>query len=115
MPTPERYTQPSSRLSEDPEELERAALADFVRGQKGSIKDCYTRELKQQPSLRGRLTVRFSITPSGFAADLRLEEDTFSTPVVGACVLRVVGAWEFPLRPLKEVPVAYPFIFEPAG
>ncbi|HVP59366.1 MAG TPA: AgmX/PglI C-terminal domain-containing protein, partial [Myxococcaceae bacterium] len=58
----------------DSADVDRAALARYIRDRLGAIRGCYERELKRNPSLKGKVVVRFNITPAGRAGDFRIEE-----------------------------------------
>jgi hypothetical protein len=53
--------------------------------------------------------------PSGRPGDIEIEENTLGNDAVGSCIRTVVRGWVFPFKPDEEVPVAYPFLFSPAG
>ena len=50
---------------------------------KGAIQQCYEKELKRNPSLKGKVVVRFSITPAGRTTDIDIEENTLGNEAVG--------------------------------
>jgi hypothetical protein len=90
-------------------------LARFLRQRKMAIQSCYEKELKRNPTLRGRIVVRFVITPQGRAQEIDIEENTLGNEGVAACIRNVVRSWTFPFSPSGGVTVAYPFVFAPAG
>jgi len=96
--------------SVNPEEMVR-----FVRQRKMAIQSCYEKELKRNPTLRGRIVVRFVISPQGRAQDIEIEENTVGSEAVAGCIRNVVRAWTFPFKPSDGPAVAYPFLFAPAG
>jgi TonB family protein len=86
-----------------------------VKARLKAIQHCYEKELKRNPSLKGKVVVRFSIMPSGRTGDIEIEENTLGNDAVGACIRTAIRGWTFPFKPDDEVPVAYPFVFSPAG
>jgi hypothetical protein len=96
--------------SVNPEELAR-----YVRQRKSAIQSCYEKELKRNPTLKGRIVVRFVISSQGRAGEIEIEENTLGNEAVGACIRNVVRLWVFPFKPQDGVAVAYPFVFSPAG
>ncbi|HLL54688.1 MAG TPA: AgmX/PglI C-terminal domain-containing protein [Myxococcaceae bacterium] len=96
-------------------DVDRDALARYVRARLKAITSCYEKELKRNPSLKGKVVVRFSITTSGRAGDIDIEENTVGSEAVGACIKTVIRGWVFPFKPEDDVPVAYPFVFSPAS
>ncbi len=95
--------------------VDRAALARFVRSRIRAIQGCYEKELKRNPSLKGKVVVRFTISTQGRATEIELEEDTMHNDAVGACIRAIIRGWIFPFKPDSDVPVAYPFIFTPSN
>lgn len=99
----------------DSSDVDRDALARYVKARLKAIQNCYEKELKRNPSLKGKVVVRFSIMPSGRTGDIDIEENTLGNEAVGSCIRTVIRSWVFPFKPDDEVPVAYPFVFSPAG
>jgi outer membrane biosynthesis protein TonB len=99
----------------DSADVDRAALSRYIRDRLGAIRGCYERELKRNPALKGKVVVRFNITPAGRAGDIRIEENTLGSPEVASCISGLMRSWIFPFKPPDEVPVQYPFLFTSAG
>jgi TonB family protein len=99
----------------DSADVNRDELARYVKARLKAIIGCYERELKRNPSLKGRVVVRFSITPAGRASGVEIEENSLGNEAVGACIRTIVRAWVFPFKPPDEVTVSYPFLFSPAS
>jgi hypothetical protein len=96
-------------------EVDREALARYVKQRLKAIQNCYEKELKRNPSLKGKLVVRFSITPSGRSGEIEVEENTLGNEAVASCIRTVIRGWIFPFTPKDNVGVAYPFLFSPAS
>ncbi len=96
-------------------EVDREALARFVKARKSAIQSCYEKELKRNPSLKGKVVVRFSISPSGRTKDIDIEENTLGNEAVASCIKTTIRGWLFPFKPESDVAVAYPFVFSPAS
>ena len=99
----------------DSADVDRAALSRYIRDRLGAIRGCYERELKRNPTLKGKVVVRFNITPAGRAGDVRIEENTLGSGEVAGCIQSLMRSWIFPFKPPDEVPVQYPFLFTSAG
>ena len=99
----------------DSADVDREKLAAYVRSRKGAIQQCYEKELKRNPSLKGKVVVRFSITPAGRTSDIDIEENTLGNEAVASCIKTTIRGWVFPFKPPSDVPVAYPFVFAPAS
>ncbi len=96
-------------------DVDREKLAAYVRGRKSAIQQCYEKELKRNPTLKGKVVVRFTISTSGRAIEIDIEENTLGNEAVAACIKTVIRGWVFPFKPPSDVPVAYPFVFAPAN
>lgn len=99
----------------DSKDVDREALNKYLRSRKAAITGCYERELKRNPSLKGKIVVRFTITKMGRASDVAIEDDTMHNEGVASCIKTVIRGWVFPFKPEDDVPVAYPFVFSPAS
>jgi outer membrane biosynthesis protein TonB len=99
----------------DSSDVDREALARYVKQRLKAIQNCYEKELKRNPSLKGKVVVRFSITPSGRSGDIEVEENTLGNEGVASCIRTVIRGWIFPFKPTDNVAVAYPFLFSPAS
>jgi TonB family protein len=96
-------------------EVDKTQLTNYVRTRKSAIQQCYERELKRTPTLKGKVVVRFSIGTNGRATDVEIEENTLGNEAVSMCIRTVIRSWVFPFKPPSEVAVQYPFVFAPAG
>lgn len=91
--------------------LEKYAI-DLVMKQKSSvIRQCYTRELRRDPDLRGKLVVRFVVGESGSVKYAAIRGSTLDSRIVEDCVLDKVRAATFPRPRGGTVIVSYPFNF----
>ncbi|HEY8211393.1 MAG TPA: AgmX/PglI C-terminal domain-containing protein [Myxococcaceae bacterium] len=95
--------------------VDRDALARYVKARLKAIQNCYEKELKRNPSLKGKVMVRFTITKAGRTGDIDIEENTMGNEAVASCIRTVIRSWIFPFKPDDDVPVSYPFVFSPAS
>ncbi|HVP68119.1 MAG TPA: TonB family protein [Anaeromyxobacteraceae bacterium] len=86
-------------------------VSAFVRARTGSIKACYESQLRRDPTLQGRIRVRFRIQTDGSISQLSTIENTFGSPELESCVFQVIRAWHTPFRPSEAADVEYPFVF----
>ena len=96
-------------------EIDRGKLTAYLRARMGAIQGCYEKELKRNPSLKGKVVVRFTITPQGRSSDIEIEENTLGNDAVPSCIKTVIRGWVFPFKPTGDATVAYPFVFAPAS
>ncbi|MGE6757638.1 AgmX/PglI C-terminal domain-containing protein [Corallococcus interemptor] len=97
----------------DSAEVKPKDLARFIQSRKASIQRCYENGLKRDPSLKGKVMVRFELTPQGRASNVEVDESTLRSDEVINCIKTTMRAWTFPFKPSDDVPVSYPFIFSP--
>jgi hypothetical protein len=95
--------------------VDAAAIAREIRGRRKAIAACYERALKQQPTLAGKLVVRFSLAPAGTVSAVDIDEDTLGAPDVAACIRGVVLHWRFPALTDGAAELTFPFVFQPAS
>ncbi len=90
------------------------AVARIIRGQLGGVRDCYQRELRNNPALQGRLEVSFTLGTSGritHASTNGMSE----APAVGTCVTARLRGLVFPMPEGGSVGFSFPFTFAPGG
>jgi TonB family protein len=80
------------------------------------VKFCYHKALARDPSLGGKVVVRFVISPTGTVQTAAVDSSTMADPEVESCVVRSVRRWRFP-QPEGGgiVVVTYPFLFRSSG
>lgn len=99
----------------DSSSVDRGALTRFIKSRLSAIRNCYEKELKRNPNLKGKITVRFTIQPTGRTSDIEIEENTLGNEAVASCIRTTIRTWVMPFKPDDEVPVSYPFLLSPAG
>jgi hypothetical protein len=100
---------------EDAHEGDKEKLARFVKDHLRSVTSCYEKELKLKPSLRGKLVVRFVVTPAGRVGSCQIDDDTLHDSSVSGCVVRMIRGWALPFRPDQDTSVSFPFVFQGTG
>lgn len=94
--------------------LDSNALMRLIRRKRRQFKYCYERELKRNPSLRGKLSVRVTVSMRGRASNVELEQNTLNSNV-SSCIIRGIRRWRFPKPTDGPTNVVIPFVFAPAG
>jgi TonB family protein len=59
-----------------------------------AIRYCYERELRRNPELRGKVTVRITIGPDGSVKDAEINASTLNDERVERCILARVRGWK---------------------
>jgi len=99
----------------DSGEADPEAIAREIRNRRKGIAACYERALKQQPTLAGKLVVRFSIAAAGTVSAVEIDDDTLEAPAVAACVRALVLHWRFTPPAKAPVELSFPFVFQAGG
>ncbi len=99
----------------DSADIDQAKLAAFVRARMGLIKACYENALKRNPSLRGKISIRFTILETGGIADIIAAVNSMGAPEVASCITNTMRTWRTQFRPTGPVTVEYPFVFAPVN
>jgi hypothetical protein len=99
-------TQVSGRLP--PEIIQRIVRQNF-----GRFRLCYEKGLRTSPALMGRVSVRFTILPTGVATKAVDAGSDLPDRSVVACVVRAFDGLSFPAPESGSVTVVYPVMFAP--
>lgn len=69
----------------------------IVRNHTRALQDCYKQELKYDPTIKGKITVRFIIDPDGVVTNASIVTSTLNSPRMEQCILTRVKGWrDFP-------------------
>ena len=69
-------------------------ISEVVNRHNSSIQYCYQRELKENPDLKGKLVIRFTITPEGKIKDVKVISSTLNNTRVERCVISRISRWD---------------------
>ena len=69
-------------------------VSEVVNSHNNAIQYCYQRELKRNPSLKGKLVVRFLIKPNGKVSEVTMISSTLNNPRVERCVVNRIKRWD---------------------
>lgn len=93
--------------------IDKATVDRIVKQHLPSIRACYERELGRNPTLRGKLSVKFVIAKDGGVSTASSRNDTLKTPAVSKCVHARFLRMRFPKpRGGGIVTVNYPLVFD---
>lgn len=91
-----------------------SVVAGTIRRRIRAIQRCYERELRNNPTLSGRVLVRFTIVPAGTISSATATENTTGSDAVARCVVSTIRRFRFNPGPDGgSVTYAYPFVFAP--
>jgi TonB family protein len=87
-----------------------------IRRNLGQVAYCYEKGLQKEPSLSGRVAVKFVINPSGSVKNAKIFSSSLDSRNVESCIVSKLRSWRFP-QPVGNVSVnvTYPFDLRRAG
>lgn len=94
--------------------LDKDIIRRIVRYHINEVRYCYSKALAVDPTLKGRVAIKFRIGPTGNVADSKVETSTLPDKEVGSCIAQAVARWKFP-KPKSggDAHVTYPFVLVP--
>ncbi len=69
------------------------AVARVVLAHNPAIQDCYKQALKREPALKGKIVVRFSITPNGSISEVQILQTTIPQESLLNCMINRIRRW----------------------
>ncbi|MGC4090276.1 MAG: AgmX/PglI C-terminal domain-containing protein [Polyangiaceae bacterium] len=91
-----------------PEQIRRVVMSRM-----GAFTACYEIAAARDPSLKGGVTVNFSISPGGAVSAVSVSNSSLSNPRVEGCITRQFGRLQFPAAD-KPTNAGFPFVFRPS-
>ena len=83
---------------------------------KAALYRIYNRELRKDPTLRGKILLRISIEPNGEVSLCRMESTDLASPELVAKIVERIKRFNFgPKEGVPKVTILYPIDFLPAG
>ena len=73
-----------------------SAVSKVFSRRKKAIKVCYEQQLKKDPSLKGKVVIKFTIGPAGRVTSISVEKNSTGSSAVGTCIANKVKSWKFP-------------------
>ncbi|MEJ2252773.1 MAG: AgmX/PglI C-terminal domain-containing protein [Nitrospirota bacterium] len=83
---------------------------------KAALYRIYNRELRKDPTLRGRMLMRITIEPSGAVSMCKVESTDLASPELVAKIVKRIKRFNFgPKEGVQKMTILYPIDFLPAG
>lgn len=95
--------------------LDASKVAKVVSRRRGSIKQCYEKELKRDPGIKGKVKLQFTILTSGRVGSAKVIANSTKSNSLAKCIENQAKRWRFPKPSGGNVTVAFPFLFEPSS
>ncbi len=91
-------------------ELSQASIMETVKAHLPAIKQCVERQRQKDPSVTGKLLVKWVVQPDGTVTLVEVQSDEFKTSTFASCLLPLIKTWKFPPSS-QATPVVFPFKF----
>ena len=95
--------------------LSQEQIRRVVVAHTGALRACYESEAQKNPSLKGGVTVQWSIDASGSVGGASVASSSLGNPRVEGCVVRQVKSWRVPAADAPSQVTGYPFKFGIGG
>ncbi len=93
--------------------ISREAIRRVVQRNLSQVRFCYEQGLQQNPSIEGRVTISWIITPTGAVQASSVQSSTLNNARVETCIANAVSRWSFPSPDGGGVVgVNYPFLLQ---
>jgi TonB family protein len=95
--------------------LDKELIRRVIHRNRAQLRYCYEVALTRKPTLKGKVSVAFTIAAQGAVTEAGIASSDVGDPAMESCVVSRVRGWLFPRVPAGWVKVTYPFVFHPAG
>jgi hypothetical protein len=105
------YVPPAPGQADIPDTLEQSDIMKVVLDNKPSIVKCVNEQKARDPSLSGRLVMRWTILASGRTSGVAVRTDEFKRTHMATCIAGLIRGWKFPRHRTQGEPIDFPFTF----
>ena len=102
---------PGSASSDLPDTLGQSDIMSVVVQNKSSILGCVGEQKKRDPSLSGRMVMRWQIHANGRTSNISCQSDEFKGTPLASCLAGLIKTWTFPKHRIQGEPINFPFTF----
>lgn len=93
--------------------FDKQIIKRIVNQKKAEITQCYNKELQKDPALKGKITIKWTITPDGHVEKIEIVSNELKNDAIAACLTGRIAVWRFPNpKAGASVEVSYPFNFD---
>ncbi len=90
-------------------------IAEVVEEYKSGISLLYNKALRKDPTLRGTVTVEFTIAAMGDILECKVANSSMENPSFEESLCKRIMGWKFPAIPEGNITVVYPLVFFVTG
>ncbi|WIG98372.1 adventurous gliding motility protein GltJ [Myxococcus sp. SDU36] len=94
-----------------PDRLQQSDIMAVVLANKPAIVKCVNEQKKKDPSLSGKLVMRWTIQTSGKTAAVSCRTNEFRSTYMASCISGLIKSWSFPRHKRQGEPIDFPFTF----
>ncbi len=95
--------------------LDSAKVTKTVRSKMSALQNCYEKALNKNPTLEGKISVKFTIGTSGRVTSANASSDSLGDASVTTCVLDKFKGFVFDKPEGGSVEYVFPIVFKPGG
>lgn len=110
--TAEEINDNAPKFSGEPNTLSNEYIDEMIAGRRGQLQKCWLGRLKDNPNLKGQMTLQFEISRRGKVRELRVSDSSLDDDVLKRCVMSVVERIQFRSYSGQEISLSYPINFE---
>ncbi|MFP2901567.1 AgmX/PglI C-terminal domain-containing protein, partial [Corallococcus sp. 4LFB] len=93
------------------ERLQQSDIMQVVLSNKPSIVKCVNEQKQKDPSLSGKLVMRWTVQTSGRTTAVSCRTDEFRSSYMATCITGLIKSWSFPKHRKQGDPIDFPFTF----
>lgn len=89
---------PSSMPKKSPDNNESLrtedAISSVIISHNRTIQDCYKQSLKRNPTIKGKITIRFSVSVEGHVKEVKIIKSTLNDDLLEKCIVIRIQKWK---------------------
>lgn len=94
--------------------VDREKIRAVIQDHTDEIKGCYEKALKDDPNIRGKLVILWTIGGAGRVYKAEVKSSDLKSSAIESCALEKSKKWIFPSPPIGVlVDVSFPYLFTP--
>ena len=82
-----------------------------VLANKPAIVKCVNEQKAKDPSLSGKLVMRWTIQTNGKTKNVSCQTSEFRSTYMASCISGLIKGWNFPKHRVQGDPIDFPFTF----
>ncbi|WP_375743977.1 adventurous gliding motility protein GltJ [Corallococcus interemptor] len=91
--------------------LQQSDIMQVVLSNKPAIVKCVNEQKQKDPSLSGKLVMRWTVQTSGKTSNVSCRTDEFRSSYMATCITGLIKSWSFPKHQKQGEPIDFPFTF----